>query len=82
MVKAGMVRAGVDKVRHTQLLNAAKALVIPMLYQGKYQIVRYLDKPVNGVVYYFILFQLCQGNNKYNAPPAKSTRINDLSIKL
>jgi hypothetical protein len=66
-VKAGMVRAGVDKVGHTQLLDAAQALVIPMLYQRKYQIVRYLNKPINGVVYDFILFQLCKGNT-YNSP--------------
>lgn len=61
MVKARMVRARIHKVRHAQLLDAAQALVVAVLYQGKYQIVRYLYKPVNRVVYDFILFQLCKG---------------------
>ena len=68
VVKARMVRARVDKVCHTQLLNATQALVVGMLYQRKYQIVRYLYKPVYRVVYYFILFQWGKGKKD---PPYK-----------
>ena len=54
MVKTGVVSAGIDQMRHTQLPDPAKSLEVRMFHQFENQVVGHGNKTVNRIVDNFL----------------------------
>ena len=53
MMKTGMMRTRIDKIRHPHLGDSAQSLEVWMGYDIKDPLIRYSNKTVNWIVKYF-----------------------------